>query len=136
MIGLVFYPLSIILSFILIPNFAYISLIMVRGRPLRLKDCFLCLFKCTRLTQFFLVSLFNFIFVFLWSLLLIVPGIIKGLGYYMSFYIVAENEFEDSYNSLRKSEMMMEGHKCTLFCLLLILTLPWTIPIILLITVN
>ena len=80
-----------IMSLLLIPNFAYVSLIMVRNKPLKMMNFFECLFNCKRLTQFFMVCIFNLVFVFLWSLLLIIPGIIKGLSYYMSFYIVAEN---------------------------------------------
>ena len=65
----------------------------------------------------FLLYLLNYIFIFLWSLLLIVPGIIKSLSYSMSFYIMAENP-EMTPSEVRKASIaMMEGNKWRLFCL-------------------
>jgi uncharacterized membrane protein len=59
------------------------------------------------------------LFVVLWALLLIVPGIIAGLSYSMSFYILAENPSMAAMDVLRKSKAMMNGYKTKLFYLCL-----------------
>lgn len=57
------------------------------------------------------------IYIFLWMLLLIVPGIIAALGYSMTFFILAENPQMSGQEALQKSKEMMMGHKWELFCL-------------------
>ena len=54
---------------------------------------------------------------FLWSLLLIVPGIIKAYAYSQAFYILADNKKMSAKEILAKSEKMMKGHKWELFVL-------------------
>lgn len=64
-----------------------------------------------------LVSLFTF----LWTLLLIVPGIIKALSYSQTYYILADSQANDVEMSAREaiktSQMIMKGHKWEFFCL-------------------
>lgn len=63
----------------------------------------------------FLVQLYTF----LWTLLLIVPGIIKACSYAMTPFILREHP-ELSYNAaIEKSMAMMEGHKMKYFLLTL-----------------
>lgn len=57
------------------------------------------------------------IFVILWMLLLIVPGIIAALSYSQTFYIIAENDSIGSLEAITKSKEMMRGKKWKLFCL-------------------
>lgn len=57
------------------------------------------------------------IFVMLWSLLLIVPGIIAALAYSQSFYLLAEDKTLGPMEALHKSKALMKGHKWKLFCL-------------------
>ena len=52
-------------------------------------------------------------FTFLWTLLLIIPGIIKQYAYSMSFYILADNPELTAREALSKSKEMMNGHKLT-----------------------
>jgi uncharacterized membrane protein len=56
------------------------------------------------------------IFVFLWSLLLVVPGIIAALSYSMTYFIIVDNPGIDGLEALRKSKEMMRGNKGKLFC--------------------
>jgi uncharacterized membrane protein len=58
------------------------------------------------------------LFVFLWSLLLVVPGIIAALSYSMTFYILADNPSIGAKQALDKSKKMMMGYKWKFFCLL------------------
>lgn len=67
------------------------------------------------LVMYLLMSLY----IFLWSLLLIVPGIIAGISYAMTFFIMAEDPNIEAQEALRKSKLMMEGHKTEYFMLML-----------------
>lgn len=61
--------------------------------------------------------LLTFIFAVLWSLLLIVPGIIAALSYIMTFFILADNPDISAIEAIRKSKIMMEGYKWKLVCM-------------------
>lgn len=58
------------------------------------------------------------VFTVLWSLLLVVPGIIKSLSYSMAPYILAENDYYMTpSDAIKESMRIMEGHKLDLFVL-------------------
>lgn len=57
------------------------------------------------------------LFVFLWMLLLIIPGIIAAISYSMTFYILADNSSIKAMDALNKSKQMMDGYKWKYFCL-------------------
>lgn len=67
----------------------------------------------TGFVQRFLRSLY----VFLWSLLFIIPGIIKSYAYAMTPFILAENPNLSASRAIQLSEDMMDGHKGDLFIL-------------------
>jgi uncharacterized membrane protein len=67
----------------------------------------------------FLLFLLEVVFIFLWSLLLIIPGIIKGLSYSMALYILHDNPGMSSLDAISASRRMMKGCKGQLFCLYL-----------------
>ncbi len=56
-------------------------------------------------------------YVFLWSLLLVIPGIIKTYEYMMIPYILAENPDIDSKEAFAMSKQMMAGNKWKAFVL-------------------
>ena len=64
-----------------------------------------------------LVGLMESIFVFLWSLLFVIPGIIKSYSYGMTEYIAVDNPDYDWKACIDASKEMMEGHKMELFLL-------------------
>jgi len=83
------------------------------------------------------------IFVLLWMLLLIIPGIIAAISYSMTFYIIADDPTIGPLDAIDKSKQMMYGYKLKFFImylmffgmgLLCILTLGigflWLIPFI------
>ncbi len=72
-------------------------------------------FKCfgTALGTYLLVLLFTF----LWSLLLIIPGIIASYAYSMAFFIIADDPSVGPLDAIRRSKAMMRGNKWKLFCL-------------------
>lgn len=64
-------------------------------------------------------SLWMGLFVFLWSLLLVIPGVIKAFSYCMTPYILADCPKVKARDALKISMDMMEGHKWEAFVLLL-----------------
>lgn len=64
-----------------------------------------------------LLNLMIMVFSFLWSLLLVIPGVIKMLSYSMAFYILDENPDMTAGEALNRSKKMMDGHKMELFLL-------------------
>ncbi|OLN24109.1 hypothetical protein BTO30_01465 [Domibacillus antri] len=63
------------------------------------------------------VSLLQGLFIFLWSLLLIVPGIIKSFSYMMTFYILRDRPELSPLQAITESRKMMDGHKGEAFVL-------------------
>lgn len=59
------------------------------------------------------------IFVWLWSLLLIIPGIVMAIAWSMTMFIIADDPEISSMDALRRSRDMMRGYKWKYFCLLL-----------------
>ena len=59
------------------------------------------------------------IFIFLWSLLLFIPGIIKMFSYAMTPYILEEHPELSANEAIDHSRAMMKGHKFDLFWLCL-----------------
>jgi uncharacterized membrane protein len=57
------------------------------------------------------------IYTMLWMLLLIVPGIIKGLSYSMTWYVLVDNPDMGINDAIDRSRAMMDGMKWKLFCL-------------------
>ncbi len=57
------------------------------------------------------------IFIILWTLLFIVPGIIAAYRYSMAFYIMDDDPSIDIMEAIRQSKAMMQGNKGRLFCL-------------------
>lgn len=55
--------------------------------------------------------------IFLWSLLFVVPGIIKAYQYYMVPYLLAENPYMEANRAQQLSRQMMDGEKWATFVL-------------------
>ena len=57
------------------------------------------------------------LYVFLWSLLFVIPGIIAGYSYAMTGYILAEHPELTASEAIEQSKQMMYGNRFRLFCL-------------------
>jgi uncharacterized membrane protein len=57
------------------------------------------------------------LFIFLWSLLFIVPGIMVALSYAMTFFLMSEDPTLKGKEALDKSKALMTNHRWKLFCL-------------------
>ena len=63
------------------------------------------------------LNLFMALFIWLWSLLFIVPGIIASYRYRLAPYLMAENPNLGIREAVNMSKELMAGHKWRLFCL-------------------
>jgi uncharacterized membrane protein len=114
----------------MVPGVGFIMSILISG-PISLGTCMLWLafargqevavtkpfdgFKYLGNALF--TTLLMFLRIFLWALLLIIPGIIASYSYSMSFFILADNPHMKPGEVLRTSKAMMMGHKWKLFYL-------------------
>ena len=57
------------------------------------------------------------LYIFLWSLLLVIPGIVADYSYAMTEYSLAEHPELTAGEAIRRSKEMMRGNRWRLFCL-------------------
>ncbi len=74
-------------------------------------------FKSGRYMNIVKIMFWKDIKIFLWSLLFIIPGIIKSYEYYMVPYILAENPQISSERAFALSKQMTKGEKWKIFVL-------------------
>ena len=65
----------------------------------------------------FITGLLVQLFIFLWSLLFVIPGIVKSYAYAMTFYIQYDHPEMNETDAITASRNMMKGHKADLFFL-------------------
>ena len=68
-------------------------------------------------TRVFGTALLTGVYTFLWTLLLIVPGIIKSYSYAMTYYVLRDCPELKFNGAIERSMAMMQGHKFDLFYL-------------------
>ena len=66
-------------------------------------------------TNNILTGLLSSLYIFLWSLLFLIPGIIKSYAYAMVFYVLNDNPELSPSEALQESERIMNGHKLEWF---------------------
>ncbi len=89
---------------------------MYRGRTIRLESIFE---GFRNLLSAFLVALITWVFILLWALLLVIPGIIAALRYSQAIYILYDNPDIGALEAIERSKKMMHGYKGKLFFLYL-----------------
>lgn len=57
------------------------------------------------------------LFTFLWTMLFVIPGIVKSYSYAMAMYIQQDNPSKEANDCITQSREMMDGYKWQLFCL-------------------
>lgn len=65
----------------------------------------------------FLAGLLQFVYTSLWTLLFIIPGIIKTYSYALTYYILKDNPELTANEAITKSREMMKGYKWKFFVL-------------------
>ena len=91
-----------------------IALNVVRGKDVELGMLFNGFSDFSRSLVLYIT---NNIFIALWSMLFIIPGIIKSYAYSMSYYILIDDPNISANDARKKSMEMMKGNKWRLFCL-------------------
>lgn len=92
---------------------AHVFLDLVRGKDkIEIGDLFCGTGKFVDLLVLYLLYS---LFLFLWTLLFIVPGIVKYYSYSMAFYIKNDHPEYDWKQCINESRRMMKGHKGQLF---------------------
>lgn len=71
-----------------------------------------------------LLNIMIAVFTFLWSLLFVIPGIIKGISYSMAYFVLADNPELSANEALNESKRITSGHIGDLFVLYLSF-IPW-----------
>ena len=70
-----------------------------------------------RFSQGFLQAFLRGLYTFLWTLLFIIPGIVKSFAYAMTPFLMAEDPNLTAKEAIKLSQEKMMGHKGELFCL-------------------
>lgn len=107
-------PLAMVISPALSLSLVNVYLTVVRGGRPEVKDSFsgfADFFSAFKVT--FLIGLYTF----LWSLLFIIPGIVKSISYSMSIYVLADNKGKKATQCIEQSVYITHGHKKELFIL-------------------
>ena len=112
LIGLVLFILALPLTW----GYQTLFLGAVRGGEATAKDMFEGYNK-ELFSRVLTTTLFYYVYVFLWSLLLLIPGCIKSYSYAMTPYILKDNPEMKNNAAIEESMRMMDGHKLELFLL-------------------
>ena len=94
-------------------GYAYFSLRIYRGETSEIMDMLAIGFR--DYLKSLVGILWMTLFTFLWSLLLIVPGIVKAVAYSMTPYILAEQDDVSAQDALKLSMDMTYGYKMDIF---------------------
>lgn len=108
--------IGIIINSLLMLGFNSFYLKLSRGEQVTYKE----LFSKTNMFSVALLSIILMsIFVTLWSLLLVIPGIIAAISYSQVPYILLDNPNMSAMDAIKMSKNMMQGHKVDYFVLML-----------------
>ena len=112
LIGLVLFILALPLTW----GYQTLFLGAVRGGDATAKDMFEGYNK-ELFSRVLTTTLLYYVYVFLWSLLLLIPGCIKAYSYAMTPYILKDNPEMKNNAAIEESMRIMNGHKLELFLL-------------------
>ena len=105
---------SIILAGVFATGMAMVMLNIVRGNTVKFTD----LFKgFENFSPTCLAGVLSTVYVFLWTLLFFIPGIVKSYSYAMTYYILVDHPEMTANEAITASRNMMRGHKADLFVL-------------------
>ena len=86
----------------------------VDGKDAAISDLFS---QKDRLWDGFCMKFLQGLYIALWSLLLVIPGIVKTYSYAMTPYIMSEHPSLTANEAITESRRIMDGNKWRLFCL-------------------
>ena len=108
--------LSFLVVGTLTAGLSYIFLALARGKnSIEVTDVF-CRFK-EHFGNTLVIYLLSTIFTFLWSLLFVIPGIVKWYSYSLAYYINIDRPELGPSECINESKKLMDGYKWRSFCL-------------------
>ncbi|MCC2461714.1 DUF975 family protein [Bacillus mobilis] len=113
---------TIIAMFIIGPltvGASYFVLNVIRGTNARIGYIFRWFNDGSKFMKSFLTYLLMNVYLILWTLLLIIPGIIKSFSYSMTYFILNDHPEYSINQAITESRRMMDGHKMEYFILCL-----------------
>ena len=93
---------------------AIFFLALARGKEVKIAQVFSGFDRFGTAVGAYLLSI---LFIILWSLLLIIPGIIAAFAYSQMYFLLADNPHMGPMEAIDKSKAIMRGNKWKLFCL-------------------
>ena len=108
-------PINLFISFPLAFSLVLLFIGFVRGENRLSVGGIFKAFKSPHYLNSIGVYFFVGLFTALWTLLFIIPGIIKSLSYALAPYILADNPELSANEAIDESMAMMDGHKMDLF---------------------
>ncbi len=93
---------------------AIFTLAIARNKETKVTEVFSGFDRFATALATYLLSL---LFIILWALLLIIPGIIAALSYSQIYFILADNPSIGAMEAIDRSKKMMMGNKWKIFCL-------------------
>lgn len=106
---------GLLLSGILGVGLASFYLSLMRSQPFKIETMFDGFRE--NVVGNLLAGVLVYLFTFLWSLLFVIPGLVKSYSYSMTFYILKDHPEMSATDAITESRKMMNGNKWRLFCL-------------------
>ncbi len=97
--------------------FVWFFLELSRGKDAKISSLFSIYTEPARCGKIIITCILEGIYVFLWSLLLIIPGIIKALSYSQTYYILKDHPELSPNEVITASKTRMQGKKGKYFLL-------------------
>lgn len=113
---------NLAISMMLIPFYVgvyWFYLDMVRGKGPKIGDAFLTYNDFYSTLKLLGASIMQFVYTFLWSLLLVIPGVIKSIAYSQMFYLLRDHPEYSINEAITESRKRMNGLKTKYFLLIL-----------------
>jgi len=112
LIGVLPAILLLLLQPVLNAGFMRYCVKLIRKQNAGLKDIFRCFLYFPKVVSIFIISSG---LVILWSLPLIVPGIVAGYRYRQAYYILLDDPGKSALQCITESKLLMYGRKVDLF---------------------
>lgn len=97
----------------------YLALHIIREKDAHIGHIFRWFTAGSKFIKSFLLYIVVNIYIFLWFLLFIIPGIIKSFSYAMTYFIINDHPEYSINQAITESRRMMDGHKMEYFILCL-----------------
>lgn len=95
-------------------GYSYFILKLFRREPTSPPDVF---YGFEHFGKAFLLAIVTTLFILLWSLLLIIPGVIASYRYRLAYYVILDNPSIGVLEAIAESKRLMRGNKGKLFIL-------------------